>query len=203
MQAPKRIAWKRGPSGLPFDERFWRKVDRNGPIPEHAPGLGPCWDWTGHRNRAGYGGVKRDGAGSSLTHRVAWELVIGPIPEGLDLLHKCDRPSCVNPDHLRPGTHAENMADMKAKGRNYVRSTFPPVPPEHRARGDRHWSRTNPEKIPRGEASKRAKVTEDQVRAIRQMRAAGAPRSEVAAAFGVSPSLVSAICLGQIWKHVA
>ena len=95
----------------PLAERFWAKV----------PTLGVgCWEWAGGRdNDEGYGRI-REGRGGSpflLTHRVAWELTQGPIPDGLMVLHKCDNPPCVRPDHLFLGTNTDNMRDASAKGR--------------------------------------------------------------------------------------
>jgi hypothetical protein len=74
-------------------------------IPEPNTG---CWLWTGARFRKGYGNFGIDGHNRSA-HRVAYELYIGPIPEGLDLDHLCRVPSCVNPDHLEPVTRRENI----------------------------------------------------------------------------------------------
>jgi hypothetical protein len=65
---------------------------------------------------SGYGRATYEGK-QQLAHRVAWQKVNGPIPEGLEIMHLCDNPSCINVEHLRPGTHAQNMADMAAKGR--------------------------------------------------------------------------------------
>lgn len=98
---------------------FWLDVDLNGPLVR--PDLGECWIWTGARMRYGYFqyGKKLIGA-----HRVAWELRNGPIPDGLYVLHRCDNPPCVRPDHLFLGTAADNTADMVAKGR-YRHSTGP------------------------------------------------------------------------------
>lgn len=95
------------PRSLPFKERFWAKVDRDGPVPEHRPDLGPCWLWAAGLNRDGYGrfGVSGTKLGA---HRVAYELLRGPIPDGLELDHLCRAPCCVNPDHLEPVTHREN-----------------------------------------------------------------------------------------------
>ena len=66
----------------------------------------------------GYGSVKCGDRGALLVHRVAWELVRGPIPDGLDVLHSCDVRLCAKPDHLFLGTHLDNMRDMISKGRD-------------------------------------------------------------------------------------
>lgn len=86
-------------------DRFWAKVDKGGP--------NGCWVWTGAVRTTGYGGInigivngKRDRVAQA--HRVAYELVIGPITEGLELDHLCRNRLCVNPAHLEPVTHREN-----------------------------------------------------------------------------------------------
>jgi len=101
-----RKAWKKflGP------EAFWGYVDKTD----------ACWLWEGTHNRQGYG-VYHDGKKPWLAHRYAYTMTSGPIPAGLVLLHSCDNPSCVNPAHLTPGTQAENMADMRTKGRRVKR----------------------------------------------------------------------------------
>lgn len=86
--------------------RFWEKVKKTA----------TCWLYTGFRKWDGYGWVSRSGR-CMTAHRYAWTLLRGPVPAGMHLLHNCDVPACCNPDHIRLGTHEENMADMKAKGR--------------------------------------------------------------------------------------
>lgn len=107
----------RPPLSTPFHERFWAQVNKTD----------TCWLWTGRMNPVrGYGRCyyrKRD----IDTHRIAWELTYGPIPDGLVVCHRCDNPPCVNPDHLFLGTQADNVADKVAKNRQ--------------AKGETHGSR--------------------------------------------------------------
>ena len=93
-------------SGLPFEVRFWRKVNKNGPVPESRPDLGPCWLWLGGVTRDGYG---KTGNPTRLAHRVAYELVVGPIPEGLQIDHLCRERKCQRPTHMEPVTARENQ----------------------------------------------------------------------------------------------
>lgn len=94
-------------------ERFWSLVDNTD----------DCWLWTGGNAHFGYGkfylSPTEPGAKSKSVraHRYAYETEVGPIPEGLFLLHSCDVPACVNPSHLRPGTQIENVADAIERGR--------------------------------------------------------------------------------------
>lgn len=87
-------------------ERFWARVQKTE----------GCWLWTGSRRRDGYGQLSWDGR-TYQAHRLAWELHNGAIPESLIVLHECDHPPCVRPDHLRLGTYSENMQDCVKRGR--------------------------------------------------------------------------------------
>lgn len=94
--------------------RFWSKVDKG------EDDCCACWLWTGFRAPYnGYGKIKVGGKRglAAQAHRVSWELHFGAIPAGMTVHHRCDVPACVRPDHLRVGTHAENMEDMARKGR--------------------------------------------------------------------------------------
>lgn len=91
------------------DERFWRQVDKNGPPPTIWPELGPCWIWNGFRCKAGYGQWSHgDFPRTHGTHRIAFLMAFGSIPEGLHLDHLCTTRACCNPMHLEPVTPSEN-----------------------------------------------------------------------------------------------
>lgn len=97
----------------PITGRFWGMVS----IPDNRDG---CWLWTGGKSKVGYGMIRegRRGTPLILAHRFSYELLVGPIPDGLLACHKCDVRNCVNPQHIFIGTHADNTADMMRKGRN-------------------------------------------------------------------------------------
>lgn len=91
---------------LSIEQRFWSKVEK-------TP---TCWLWIGATFSNKYGHFVIDGK-HCLAHRVAYELTYGPIEEGLVLMHLCDNPPCINPEHLTPGTASDNMQDAMRKGR--------------------------------------------------------------------------------------
>lgn len=95
----------------PIADRLWEKIDK-------SSGQNGCWEWTAYKTRLGYGKIALPGdSGSALSHRIVYELEVGAIPDGFVVMHVCDNPSCCNPAHLRPGTQAENLEDMRSKGR--------------------------------------------------------------------------------------
>lgn len=96
----------RKPTGRP-PKPFWAHV-------HFGPG---CWTWLASKKHDGYGKRKHNGK-MTTAHRVSFEMEFGPIPDGLAVLHRCDNPPCVRPDHLFLGTQQENIADMVAKGRH-------------------------------------------------------------------------------------
>lgn len=95
-------------------DRFWSKVD--------ATGI--CWEWTAAKNPRGYGIFSHDFR-SRLAHRVAWELLVGPIPSGMVIDHVCRNPGCVNPDHLDVVTQSENLRRSPLMGRYKDRTHCP------------------------------------------------------------------------------
>ncbi len=92
------------------EQRFWDKVEI---IPFHQ-----CWEWIGSKDKNGYGLIKRNGR-SVRAHRASYEINIGEIPSGMVIMHSCDNPGCVNPEHLSVGTPLQNSLDCKVKGRTH------------------------------------------------------------------------------------
>lgn len=135
-----------------------------------------CEIFTGSLDTSGYGLIGVGGRGNiRKAHRVSYELRVGPIPAGLQVLHRCDVRCCVNPDHLFLGTLQDNMIDRDAKGRQVS------------LRGSKHSA---------------SKLHEWDVLMMREMRAAGVRVTEIADAFQISKSATSSILLGKGWKHV-
>lgn len=129
-----------------------------------------CWEWTGGKSH-GYGQVRVHevwGSDPVYVHRLSYILHHGPIPDGLNVCHHCDNTVCFNPEHLFLGTHADNVADMVAKRRHGI-----------------------------GIANGMAKLTDQQVKAIRVLKAEGISQREIAKMFGVSEGHVSTLIKGK------
>jgi hypothetical protein len=153
----------------PLKERLLRatSVNENG-----------CWICTisisaSHR----YGWVNVDGAGIAVpNHRASWIVHRGPIPKGQCVLHTCDTPACINPDHLFLGCHADNAADREAKGRSADR---------------------------KGEKNTMAFLEKEQVLEIRSLWATGLyTLKQIGEMFGTSRTNVNSIVQRHSWKHV-
>ena len=138
------------------DEQFWSKVDKTG----------ECWLWTRGLNNDGYGTFKGMGA-----HCYAYTITKGTIPKGMLVCHTCDNPPCVNPSHLWLGTHKENAADAKKKGRLHS-----------------------------GDQKSAAKLSRVQVAEIRQRWAEGnTSLRRLGAEYGVSHVAILLLLQGKTW----
>lgn len=159
-------------SGVALHERFWSKVDRNGPIVH--PDMGQCWKWTAQHDIAGYAkfGIGRSTRKNWGAHRVAFALTHGFVSQ-LHVLHKCDNRGCVNPEHLFEGTHADNMRDKTEKGR-----------------------------VPHGVHHYMAKLDANQVRDIRILLTNGQALASIGKQFGVDADTIRNIKDGKTWKRV-
>lgn len=134
-----------------------------------------CWEWAGYVDENGYGMMFDPTIGrTDYLNRIAFRFWNGPISDGLHVRHRCDNPPCMNPAHLELGSHDDNMRDMVERGRS-----------------------------PRGNRNGRAKVTEAQVRAIRQRASSGETHAALASEFGLSRPAISFIVTRRNWQHVA
>ena len=148
-----------------------------------------CWVWHAAKHRFGYGMFAFPNRKTvSTAHRVSWLLFMGEIPDGMHVLHKCDVPACVNPDHLFLGSHQENMTDKAEKGRA--------------PSGENHWSRRAPDNVARGERSGHARLTEEDVASIRAGCSSGVTQKEMSRKYSIDPSHVSDIVNRKRWAHV-
>jgi hypothetical protein len=141
-----------------------------------------CWIWIGtSKTKKGYGMLQKIGGskGHGITaHRLSYQIHKGEIPEGMVVMHSCDNPSCVNPAHLSAGTQSQNIREAIAKGRK----TLPTLP--HFSGTDHHG----------------AKFTDQDIRDIRSQ-----PMNDTGLAkkYGVAPSTIRRIRIGNTWAHVA
>lgn len=144
-----------------------------------------CWLWTGAINEKGYGVVGLPGGRTTKAHRVAYEIQFGPFDPARCVLHRCDTPACVRPDHLFLGSRADNNQDMRQKGRAVAGGRRTPVEACRYARGERHGN---------------AVLTADKVTAMRDQRSAGDSFSTIAARFGVGLTTAYKAIEGITWK---
>lgn len=154
-----------GVSHYTIEQRFWMKVKKGD--------IDACWEWIGAKDTRGYGRMivkgKNDGS-----NRIAWQIFYGEIPPHMEICHKCDNTSCVNPNHLFLGTHQDNENDKRDKGRTI--------------KGSKHG---------------RAKLTEKDVLVIRGLYEKGnILQNELAQMFNVSIATISLIINSKHWKHI-
>lgn len=142
-------------------DRFWAKVQKTD----------VCWLWVGGVDGHGYGAFRDSHGVQTLAHRKAWELTHGSYPDGM-LLHRCDTPRCVRPDHMFIGDQADNIADAVSKGRH-----------------------------PHNEKHGSAKLTWTMVHDIRRMYAEGVSQGRIATLFGVSQMNISNIVRHKTWRE--
>ena len=134
-----------------------------------------CWIWQGTTDKDGYGKFSSDWL---RAHRFSWELHNNKkIPKGMFVLHSCDNPPCVNPEHLSLGTHKDNMRDAKRKGRKYVKDFI-------------------------GSDNNNAKLKEKQVKKIKNMIKNKIKDAEIAKEYNVTPGCIATIRRGERWQHV-
>ncbi len=135
---------RRGPKPVDLEERFWPKVDKDGPLSEARPDLGPCWIWLGNRTNLGYALFHVNVAGKWVkrkAHTVAYEIEVGPAPPGLEPDHLCRVPRCVNPSHLEWVTHRENVLRGRSPAADQARQTH--CLREHPLSGDNLYVKPN------------------------------------------------------------
>jgi hypothetical protein len=171
--------------------RFWSFVDIGGPD--------DCWEWKMSLFRGGYGSFTMRNQ-RVKAHRVSWALC-REQPKDL-VLHKCDNPKCVNPNHLFEGSWLDNAKDCSAKGRRATGDkNGTHIYPERLTRGEQHWMRRHPE-ASMGVRNNAAKLTENDVLDIRILKGFQAKQKDIASAFGINQSQVSSIQRRDSWNHI-
>lgn len=146
----------------PAEERFWPKVDKSG----------DCWVWTGHRTLGDYG-LFWINEKDERAHRVSWQFHNGSVPDEMHVLHHCDNPPCVNPDHLWLGTDADNVRDKVKKKRHCY--------------GSHHGG---------------SKVDESDVLIIRELRSIGTSVKALSWLFDIAEVTIYQISQGISWRHI-
>lgn len=152
-------------------ERFWSKVEKTE----------TCWNWTA-ACRKGYGAFKYNNKVYD-THRFSYMLANGDIPAGTAICHQCDNPLCVNPDHLFPGSIADNNRDMHSKGRH---------------KGGTHWDPNRQVRTLSPEGNN-VKLNENTAELIRMMHNIGYSVQDLAEQFDVARRTVQDVISGKTW----
>ena len=155
-----------------IERRFWCRADKNGPDHPTMPERGRCWIWIGHLDKDGYGKISLAGR-LVRAHRLAHCIASGQIQAGLQVHHSCNRPACINPEHLSAGTNQQNVDYMVSLRRQAI--------------GARRWN---------------TKLTPADVINIRLRRAAGESSTNLAIEFGITDGTVNAALSRKSWKHV-
>ena len=165
------------PASRPLLERFWEKVNKDGPVQPHRPELGQCWVWTASLATSGYGAFGVVQGDIRMAHRVSWRIAHGTLPDEQWVLHKCDNRRCVRPDHLFLGNAKDNSADMWAKGRGVG----------SKLRGERHCN---------------AKLSFAQITEIRERYQRGERnQSALGREYGVTSQQIGHIVRGEQWLN--
>lgn len=151
----------------PIATRFWSKVEKTE----------GCWLWVGAKGRLGYGNIEYSGRCFSA-HRIAYEMLVGVIPAGMEVCHRCDNRACIRPEHLFLGTHKENMADAVAKGRMVFAEPM------------------------LGENNHASRLFGRDIHYIRGLGKIGFTQREVSKMYGVSQVTVGKIQRREAWNHI-
>ena len=144
--------------------RFWTKVEK-------TP---TCWLWQGAKDSRGYGSFYFNGSVKS-THRLVYETLVDSISIGLYVLHICDNPACVNPDHLFLGTQKDNVQDCLSKGRRSIQ---------------------------KGENNNFSILNEELVRTIRRLRNNKLTLAEIANTLNINLNTIRNVVYGKTWAHI-
>lgn len=209
-----------------LEDYFFSFVDKNGPVPQDNPELGPCWLWIGYKSKKGYGVFQIS------PHRLMYVLANGVVPDGKEVHHLCNCRGCLNPEHLEAMTHYENMqrsksARMKAHrngtcihGHLLTGDNIYIVNDKHattmlpvkrckicKTKSWRKYTASHPRPKTdnpknRGSYHHLSKLSADNVIAIRRLFASGVKKSALAKRYGVTWQNVHLIVKNKVWKHI-